>query len=197
MTLRTTVGPFLQSLLVGLSVLLLVACQSAPPSPTAPAPTATPTAEAASTPEELSGLERFSDLSFDHVSGTVDYEQIPPVGGPHNPIWQNCGIYDQPVPNEQAVHSLEHGAAWITYQPDLPDDAVALLRDLVRGKAHVLLSPYEGLPAPVVASAWGVQLKLDGADDPRLPAFIAQFANGPQTPEPGAPCSGGTGSPVE
>jgi hypothetical protein len=157
---------------------LLIACTPAPP------------------PEELAGLETFTELSNEHVPGPVAYEQTPPVGGPHNPLWQNCGIYDQPVPNEQAVHSLEHGAVWITYQPDLAADGVALLQELVRGKGHVLLSPYPDLPAPVVASAWGLQLKLEGADDPRLPFFVTRYANGPQTPEPGAPCTGGVGEPV-
>jgi hypothetical protein len=47
----------------------------------------------------------------------VDYPQSPPVGGPHNPIWQNCGFYSKPVRDEYAVHSMEHGAVWITYSP--------------------------------------------------------------------------------
>jgi hypothetical protein len=55
----------------------------------------------------------------------------------------------------------------------------------------MVLSPYPGLPAPVVASAWGKQLKLTGADDPRLAAFIREYRQGPQTPEPGAACTGG------
>ncbi|HET9972943.1 MAG TPA: DUF3105 domain-containing protein [Streptosporangiaceae bacterium] len=37
----------------------------------------------------------------------------------------NCGIYDQPVPNERAVHNMEHGAIWITYQPSLPQAQVS------------------------------------------------------------------------
>jgi hypothetical protein len=148
-------------------------------------------------PEELDGLETIENVPGNHVPGPFTYPQTPPMGGPHNPVWQNCGIYDQPVPNEQAVHSLEHGAVWITYQPDLSDTDVATLRDQVRGKSHALLSPYPDLPAPVVASAWGVQLKLDGADDARLPFFIERFHNGPQTPEPGAPCDGAVGEPIE
>jgi hypothetical protein len=48
------------------------------------------------------------------------------------------------------------------------------------------------LPSPVVASAWGVQLQLDGVDDPYLPVFIAYYEEGPQNLEPGAACSGGT-----
>jgi hypothetical protein len=147
-------------------------------------------------PEDLTGLETFADVDAGHVNGPVSYPQTPPVGGPHHPLWQNCGIYDQPVPNEQAVHSLEHGAVWITYRPDLATEEVALLRELVRGKSHALLSPYPGLPAPVVASAWGLQLKLDGADDARLPFFVQKYHSGPQTPEPGAPCSGAVGEPI-
>lgn len=132
-----------------------------------------------------------------HQDGPLTYPQTPPAGGIHNPAWQNCGIYDQPIPNEQAVHSLEHGAAWITYQPDLPTEDVEQLRNLVRGRDFALLSPYSDLPAPVVASAWGVQLKVDSAADPQLSAFLTRYMQGPQTPELGAPCSSGVGTPVE
>lgn len=147
----------------------------------------------------IDGVERYSGLSRDHITGSYDYPQTPPVGGPHSNTWMNCGIYDQPVPKEMAVHSLEHGAVWITYRADLPADQVQRLRDLVRGKDYVLLSPWPDtppLPSPVVASAWGFQLKVDSAADPRLDAFIRKYANGPQTPEPGAQCRGGFGTPL-
>ncbi len=144
----------------------------------------------------IPGVQTFGDLSRQHTTDPVQYPQNPPVGGEHNPVWLNCGIYDQPVPNENAVHSLEHGAVWITYQPNLPSSEVEQLRQLVRGKSFVILSPYDNLPAPVVASAWSTQLQLTGASDPRLPRFIKKYAQGPQTPEPGAPCDGGTGNPL-
>src|SRR4051794_4886664 len=67
-----------------------------------------------------SRIQTYTGLSRDHVQGTVNSPQVPPVGGAHAAVWLNCGIYDQPVPNENAVHSMEHGAAWFTYQPDLP-----------------------------------------------------------------------------
>ena len=95
------------------------------------------------------------------------------------------------------MHSLEHGAVWITYQPDLPADQVAKLTAAASGQPYVLVSPYPGLPAPVVASAWGVQVQLPNASDPRLEKFIRTFEQGPQTPEPGAACVGGTGTPVK
>ncbi|GAT65051.1 DUF3105 domain-containing protein [Planomonospora sp. ID91781] len=122
-----------------------------------------------------------------HVQTKVSYKENPPMGGEHHPAWQNCGIYDAPINNENAVHSMEHGAVWITYQPDLPKDQVDVLKELA-SKDYMLLSPYPGLPAKVVVSSWNKQLKLDGADDPRLPKFIAKFKQGPETPELGASC---------
>jgi len=141
------------------------------------------------------GVQTFTGLSRNHVTTHVDYPQNPPVGGDHNPVWLNCGIYTSPVANENAVHDLEHGAVWITYKPDLAKDQVAQLTQAVRGQTYVDLSPYPGLSAPVVASAWGVQLKLSSASDPKLAQFIRYYRQGPQTPEPGATCTGGTGNP--
>ncbi|HET9966829.1 MAG TPA: DUF3105 domain-containing protein [Streptosporangiaceae bacterium] len=64
-------------------------------------------------------------LAHAHVARPVTYSGTPPVGGRHNATWMNCGIYDQPVPNERAVHNMEHGAIWITYQPSLPQAQVS------------------------------------------------------------------------
>jgi Protein of unknown function (DUF3105) len=145
--------------------------------------------------EHIPGVQTFRGLSRQHTTAHVVYPQTPPVGGPHAPLPLNCGIYSAPVPAENAVHSLEHGAVWITYRPDLPADQVKSLQTIVRGQSHLLLSPFPGLPAPVVASAWGRQLRLGNASDPRLNRFIRVYRGGPQTPERGAPCSGGVGKP--
>ena len=131
-----------------------------------------------------------------HTQADVDYEQSPPAGGEHNDVWQNCGYYAEPVRDENAVHSLEHGAVWITYSPDLSEDEVERLRDIAESQTYILVSPYEGLPSPVVASAWGKQLSLESAEDPDLERFIGAYRQGPQTPEPGAVCTGGIGQPA-
>ncbi|THJ68647.1 DUF3105 domain-containing protein [Arthrobacter echini] len=141
--------------------------------------------------QPIEGVQTFDDVAFDHVDGPVDYEQSPPVGGDHSPIWTNCGIYTEEIPNENSVHSLEHGAVWITYQPDLDQAEIDALTDLVGSRSYVLLSPYDGLEAPIAASAWGLQLTVDSADDPRLPAFLDKYVQGEQTREPGAACTGG------
>jgi hypothetical protein len=127
-----------------------------------------------------------------HSAGRIAYTEDPPMGGRHNVAWQNCGIYNAPIHNEHAVHSMEHGAVWITYRPDLPADQIEILK-AAAADDFMLLSPYPGLSHPVVASAWNHQLTFERADDPALRAFISQYKNNPTTtPEFGAACSGGT-----
>ena len=148
------------------------------------------------------GTQVFAENDHTHVTGPVTYDRNPPAGGPHNPVPLNCGVYDQPVPNENAVHSLEHGTVWVTYRPSLSADQVATLQSLVTSsyvgtERYMLLSPYPNLPAPIVASAWGYQLQLQQAGDPRLAQFIHRFAGGSQGGEPGGFCTGGVGTPIE
>lgn len=127
-----------------------------------------------------------------HIAGRITYKENPPIGGPHNVVWQTCGVYSAPIHTEHAVHSLEHGAVWITYRPDLPVDQIEHLQ-AIASDDYMLISPFPGLPVPVVASSWNHQIRLDGVDDPRLPSFIRRFKNNPQsTPEFGASCRGGT-----
>lgn len=146
---------------------------------------------------DIPGVQEYSNLGAAHTTAPVRYDPIPPVGGNHSSTLLNCGIYDKPVANENAVHSLEHGAVWITYQSTLSESAVGKLRRLVKGHDHAILSPYLNLPSLIVASGWGVQLKLTEVDDPRLLSFIEKYERGPQTPEPGASCIGGIGTPIK
>lgn len=144
----------------------------------------------------VAGTTAFPPPVQGHTPGPIAYAEVPPMGGVHNAGWQNCGVYDAPVLNALAVHSLEHGAAWITYRPDLPADQVEALRSVTRSSGYRLLSPYPNLPSPIVVSAWGYQLPLQQAQDPRLASFLQQHERNPQGPEPGAPCTGGTGTPM-
>ena len=134
--------------------------------------------------------------SGQHTPSDVDYAQAPPAGGEHNDVWQNEGFYEEPVRDENAVHTLEHGAVWVTYSPDLPPDQKDQIQELVEGQACMLASPHADLPTPVVASAWGKQLTLESADSPDLERFVRAFRQGPQTPEVGATCTGGTADTV-
>lgn len=140
---------------------------------------------------DLSAVREYDHAALEHSGAPVDYEQTPPVGGPHHPAWWNCGVYPDEIPREHAVHSLEHGAVWLTYQPDLPADQLSTLEEL-GGQEFMLVSPLAAQESPVVATAWDHQLALDSADEQTLQAFVREYKQGPQTPEPGAACTGGT-----
>lgn len=131
-------------------------------------------------------------LSRNHVEGPVSYPLNPPDGGDHNSVPQTCQVYTQPVANEHAVHSLEHGAVWITYQPSLPPADVAKLAKLATGQSYVLMSPNPGQKDPVDVTAWGRRLTVQSAGDGRIADFVDVYADGPQTPEKGALCQGTT-----
>jgi len=152
------------------------------------------TYQAGGTGAQIEGVETFSNAT-QHVAGTVDYPQNPPAGGPHNQYWLNCGIYDQPQQNENAVHSLEHGAVWVTYDKTRVTGADLDALKAQLPSSYVILSPYEGLPSPIVLSAWNAQLKLDSATDSRIPAFFEEYWRNQNAPEPGASCSGAIDGP--
>ena len=141
----------------------------------------------------IEGVETFDNVSG-HVEGTVDYPQTPPAGGEHNQVWLNCGVYEQPVPNENAVHSMEHGALWVTYDPGLDDAELSALRAKLPS-TYVVLSPFEGLPSPIVLSGWNTQLQIDDADDPRIAQFFEEYWKSQDVPEPGAACTGAFDAP--
>ncbi|CAN5297831.1 hypothetical protein BH24ACT19_BH24ACT19_22260 [soil metagenome] len=140
------------------------------------------------------GVQTFPATSNGNFEGPLSYEQDPPTNGDHSPGWQKCGFYSSPIENERAVHSMDHGAVWITYQPDLPQEQIETLRDLAR-EDYVLVSPYPDLRAPVIATAWRNQLELEGADDPRLRQFVDQFRVTETAPRSGNGCENGGGEP--
>ncbi|MER7460889.1 DUF3105 domain-containing protein [Micromonospora sp. NPDC126480] len=128
-----------------------------------------------------------------HQQGSIQYSVLPPVAGPHNDAWQNCmgDVYDAPIASEHAVHSLEHGAVWVTYRPDLPADQVEKLAERVRGNEKLFLSPFEGLDKPISLQAWGYQLKVDNADDGRIDEFIKTLKVNASVEGPTALCNQG------
>ncbi|MCW3767225.1 MULTISPECIES: DUF3105 domain-containing protein [Paenarthrobacter] len=145
--------------------------------------------EAASKPIE--GVQTFNGLSRNHVQNAVSYPQEPGVGGDHAAVWTNCGVYTEPVNEQRAVHSLEHGAVWLSYKPGLAPDDLATLTGLAKSNRYTLLSPDPDQSSPVTATAWGAQLATQSATDSRILTFINAYAQSPKAPEPGAACTGG------
>jgi len=157
----------------------------------------------ASTPWEeragaIEGIVNYRDstdktiTSREHKPGPLTYSTNPPVGGDHNPRWQNCtgDVYTEPIPKEHAVHSLEHGAVWVTYKQGLPADQVEKLKSKVEGQDYTLMSPIANLDKNVSLQAWGYQLKVDTVDDGRIDDFIRALRLNASV-EPGASCSSG------
>jgi Protein of unknown function (DUF3105) len=143
--------------------------------------------------EGIAGVETIRVADNTHTQAPVEYQLRPPAGGAHHPVWWNCGFYDQAIPEEHAVHDLEHGVVWLAYSPNLAAADVEAIHDLVRDNPKVMASPYEGLELDeaLVATAWARQLRLESVQDERLAQFVEQYQDGSQAPEPGARCTGG------
>ncbi|MFC4333673.1 DUF3105 domain-containing protein [Salininema proteolyticum] len=132
---------------------------------------------------------------FRHVDDIGERTENPPAGGAHYDKWQTCmgTVYDEPIENGHAIHSLEHGAVWVTYNPDqLTDAQVKALASDMEGRHHAMLSPYPGQTSAVIATVWGMQLFTDDPGDPAISAFTDTYAEHElTTPEPGATCDDG------
>ncbi|MET7615390.1 DUF3105 domain-containing protein [Streptomyces sp. NPDC005408] len=134
-------------------------------------------------------------LGRTHVTKKVTYPMKPPVGGNHDQVWMNCNgdVYKEAVPDMNAVHSLEHGAVWVTYNDKAPAADVTKLSEKVKKTPYTLMSPVKDQAGAIMLSAWGKQLTVDSASDPRVSQFFTKYVQGAQTPEPGAACTNGLG----
>ncbi|MGC5035458.1 MULTISPECIES: DUF3105 domain-containing protein [unclassified Streptomyces] len=133
------------------------------------------------------------ELARNHVAKAVKYATQPPVGGDHNQVWMNCNgdVYTKEINNTNAVHSLEHGAVWVTYNAAAKKADVDALAAKVKKTPYTLMSPMDDQKDPIMLSAWGHQRTVTGADDPNVDKFFEKFVQGEQTPEPGAACTNG------
>ncbi len=150
--------------------------------------------------DNIEGVYKGKYEGLQHVTAEqrVAYDRSPPVGGPHDQAWADCQgtVYPNAVRTENMVHSLEHGAVWIAYNPDeVKGAALETLTGKVQGQPYMMLSPYPGLDQPISLQSWGHQLKLSDANDERIDQFIRSLReNQYQNPEPGGRCDVQPGS---
>ncbi len=144
--------------------------------------------------QELEGLKTYKYAGGNIQDGSLLYTEQPPVGGPYNPLWQNCGVYTKPIYNEYTVHSLARGTIWLSYQPSIQASELIILKSLIEGRSKIILSPYANQETPLAITAWNLQLKVSEANDARLKIFLDTYENNPQVPERGAECTGGYGA---
>jgi hypothetical protein len=130
-------------------------------------------------PTEIAGTKvmSFSTSGVNvHRTGSLEYETTPPVSGPHAPQPAACGTYAEPIPDEEQVHTLEHGAVGIQYRPDLDPGQIAVIEELVAGyDTHVFSAPYPGMEPNVVVSSWGKKIELDSASTQAIRAYVTAF----------------------
>lgn len=140
----------------------------------------------------LEGVERFPSEGRTHVDpGTqVDYSTSPPTSGPHYGDWTDAGYYEETPPAGNLVHSLEHGAVVIYYDPDaLTPEAEESLQAFAQAHQDqwasviVVPNPNEEPESPYVLTAWRTMLRMDEYDPQVVRAFLAEYlGRGPENP---------------
>ncbi|MBO0879699.1 MAG: DUF3105 domain-containing protein [Mycobacterium sp.] len=143
--------------------------------------------------KKIPGVSYRVEGEHNHVQGNIKYDSTPPRGGLHSQYWADCTgtVYPQAIANENAVHMLEHGAVWVTYNPKTATaQDIATLKKDVEGVNYTAMSPYPNLKTPISLQAWGYQLFVQKASDPRVQQFISTLRlNKDTTPEQNASCS--------
>jgi hypothetical protein len=136
-------------------------------------------------PSEIEGhpVSAFSATGVgQHVQGTVEYETTPPVAGAHASAPAPCGVHAQPIPNENLVHTLEHGGVGLLYTPEVKADDIAQIESIVRDfETHVFSAPYQGMETPIVVVSWGSMMRLEQLDASAMREYIETFRDdGPE-----------------
>lgn len=110
------------------------------------------------------------------------YNSNPPTSGPHYTQPVEWGVYSEPVVDERAVHSLEHGGIWISYK-DIDEPTIDLLKKIAKANGgSVIMSPRPNGEAKIALASWTRLEKLEGYDEAKILEFIK--ANKNKSPEP-------------
>lgn len=141
----------------------------------------------------ISQVETEPSSGNGHVQpGTeIEYERMPPTSGTHYVgQWTSAGFYTEPQPLGKVVHSLEHGAIVVYYDPaQLSPEAE---RDLERrARTHTgdwqsfiaVPNPEDDPGSAYVLTAWEKRLTMDEYDPDAVRAFTAEYiGRGPENP---------------
>jgi len=117
-----------------------------------------------------------------------DYNSNPPTSGPHTNVAAGPGVYEEPVPKETAVHSMEHGMVVVWYncnggpQPlneaacgTLRQDLAAIVNAANENGKKVLMTPYAAMDRRIALTAWQFLDSFDEFDAQRVRTFIETF----------------------
>ena len=114
----------------------------------------------------------------------IHYNTNPPAEGNHYPNPQPAGIYPTPPPDGNLVHSLEHGAVILWYNPKKLSskqiDTVKNIFNKAPGDKNIMVAR-TSMDVPLALTSWGRILKLNSIDEKTIDAFFN--ANVDQGPE--------------
>jgi Protein of unknown function (DUF3105) len=142
-------------------------------------------------PPELEAVQTLPVMDPAHLppgSPLPVYNSDPPTSGPMDSVPAQCGIYRQPVSDQAYLHSLEHGAVVIQYNPSASQSEVEELERIARSiRGEIILAPRPDNPSLVSLVAWTNLLLIDEINEDVIRGFDREFANR-NAPEPGAIC---------
>ncbi|MFB6221166.1 MAG: DUF3105 domain-containing protein [Halolamina sp.] len=142
--------------------------------------------------EYLQDVQSYPEMNPSHVSrgSQIDYSTMPPVGGDHHGSTVGAGFYAEQQPLGSVVHSLEHGAVVVYYDPAAIDsEAQDSLKEYASKHTGtwksvvVVPSPVEDPENPYVLTAWRYKLTMQEYDARVVRAFLAEYlGRGPENP---------------
>jgi hypothetical protein len=104
------------------------------------------------------------------------YNTNPPTSGSHNASPLTWGVYNEVVPDDRAIHNLEHGGIWISYRDRQDKNLITALEDIAkRYQSHLLLSYRPENDNPIAVAAWSRLLTLEQLDSDQIYNFIARY----------------------
>ncbi|HEX4941499.1 MAG TPA: DUF3105 domain-containing protein [Actinomycetota bacterium] len=126
--------------------------------------------EVATTPDHDPVENDRSHMTTGQIEPLSSYPTIPPASGPHADVPLPAGVYDSLTQPQlyQAIHSLEHGATIVWYDPAAPAARTAeiidfydrRLQDAQVGQDRVIVAPYDFLGDPAGILPEGTQMAL-------------------------------------
>ncbi len=126
----------------------------------------------------ISGRQHFPDDT------KITYDTNPPAEGNHYPEAQDAGVYTTAPADGHLVHSLEHGAVILWYNPKLlSQDQVKQLTNLFNSisLSKTIMTPRESMDVSVAVTSWGRILKLESIDEKQIKAFFeTNYNRGPE-----------------
>lgn len=114
----------------------------------------------------------------------ITYATNPPAEGNHYPEPQGAGIYTTQPADGHLVHSLEHGAIILWYNPKmLSNNQIKQLTNLYNSiiLSKTIMTPRDSMDVPVALSSWGRVLKLTTIDEKQIKNFFeTNYDRGPE-----------------